>query len=165
MLAPGRIAGPRRRRRAGRPHVCAPGRIGGAAGATGGLQFAANRATIRAVGNHPYDQVPAHNPERNVALSGKQKRFLRGLGHKLKPVVTVGKQGLGPAVVSQVEANLLAHELIKIRLLESCPLDRDECAEVIRQSTGAELAQSLGRTQLYYRAHPEQPGLLLPAGD
>ncbi|MBI3994225.1 MAG: ribosome assembly RNA-binding protein YhbY [Candidatus Lambdaproteobacteria bacterium] len=98
-------------------------------------------------------------------MSGKQKRYLRGLGHKLKPVVTVGKQGLGPAVISQVEANLLAHELIKIRLLESCPLGKDECAEAVMQATGAELAQSLGHTQLYYRPHPEQPTLALPAGD
>ncbi len=96
-------------------------------------------------------------------MTGKQKRFLRGLGHGLKPAVTIGKQGLGVAVVAQLEANLLAHELIKIKLLESCPLDKDDCAAAIAEATGAELAQSLGRTQLYYRPHPEHPALALPA--
>lgn len=96
-------------------------------------------------------------------LTGKQKRYLRGLGHNLKPVVMIGKQGLLDSVVSQLEANLLAHELIKIKILGSCSLDRDACASAIVEATGAELAQSLGRTQLYYRPHPENPELPLPA--
>ncbi len=95
-------------------------------------------------------------------LTGKQKRFLRGRGHGLKAVVQVGKQGLAPALLEQVEASLLAHELIKVRVLETAPLDRRACAESLCAATGAELAQSLGRTLLLYRAHPEKPVLELP---
>jgi len=29
-----------------------------------------------------------------MPLTGKQKRYLRGLGHKLKPVVLIGQSGI-----------------------------------------------------------------------
>lgn len=96
-----------------------------------------------------------------MTLTGKQKRFLRGLGHKLKSVVQIGKHGVTDAVLAQVEANLLAHELIKIKVLEGGP-ERDACADAICQATGAVLAQGLGRTLLLYRPHPEQPQLKMP---
>ena len=99
-----------------------------------------------------------------MELTGKQKRHLRSLAHHLKPVVTIGKQGLVDSVVVQLEANLVAHELIKVKLLETCPLDKDECAEAVTERTGATLAQSLGRVLLFYRAHPDNPRVELPAG-
>ena len=50
-------------------------------------------------------------------LDGFQRRHLRGLAHPLKPVVMIGKEGLTEAVVAKTEAELVAHELIKIRFL------------------------------------------------
>ena len=97
-----------------------------------------------------------------ATLTGKQKRFLRGRGHHIKPVVHVGKQGLAPTLFDQVEECLLANELIKVKVLESSPVAKGECAEAISQATGALLAQSIGHTLLIYRPHPEQPVLQLP---
>ena len=48
-----------------------------------------------------------------MALTGRQIRQLRSLAHHLEPVITVGKQGVAPAVVDQANAALEAHELIK----------------------------------------------------
>lgn len=96
-------------------------------------------------------------------LTGKQKRFLRAQGHSLKPLLQVGQQGPGPAVVAQAQACLAAHELVKVRVLESCPLEREACAQALAQATGAAVAQVLGRTVLLYRPHPEAPLLRLPA--
>ncbi len=97
-------------------------------------------------------------------LTGKQKRFLRGRGHHIKPLVHIGKQGLAPAQIEQVEECLLAHELIKVKVLESSPMDRNECAQAISQATGAMMAQEIGRTLLIYRPHPSEPELQLPPG-
>jgi RNA-binding protein len=94
-----------------------------------------------------------------MELTGKQKRSLRALGHHLKPVTTIGKQGVVDSLLEQLEANLLAHELIKVKVLKTCPLAPAEVAAVISARTGAALAQSVGRTLLLYRPHPEQPAL------
>lgn len=92
-----------------------------------------------------------------LALTGKQKRTLRALGHHLRPVTTIGKQGVAETLVTQVDANLLAHELIKVKVLKTCPLEPATVAEALTGRTGAALAQTVGRTLLLYRPHPEKP--------
>ncbi len=97
-----------------------------------------------------------------VKLTGKQIRFLRGRGHNLKPLVNIGKNGLGGTLLRQVEEGLLANELIKVKVLETCPMDKQTCAKEIGAATGAALAQTLGRTLLFYRPHPEHPVMRFP---
>jgi len=99
-----------------------------------------------------------------ASLTGKQRRFLRARGHALKPVVWVGKQGLAPNLLTQLDACLTTHELVKIKLLESCPLSVAACAEALAEAGSAAVAQTLGRTILLYRPHPQHPVLELPAG-
>jgi RNA-binding protein len=84
-------------------------------------------------------------------LTGKQKRFLRGLGHSLAPVVMVGKGDVTEGLVAETDAALAAHELIKVKILESCLLDRHDVAEELAKATGSDVAQVLGRTFLLYR--------------
>lgn len=96
-----------------------------------------------------------------MELTGKQKRTLRALGHHLRPGITVGKQGVAETVLGQLEDNLLAHELVKVKVLRTCPLDTGDVAERLSHATGAVLAQSVGRTLLLYRPHPEKPVIQL----
>ena len=88
-------------------------------------------------------------------LTGKQKRFLRGLGHDLKPVIMVGKNEINERLVSETDTALTAHELIKVKILESCTMDRHEVAETMAKACGADVAQVLGRTLLLYRRGEE----------
>ena len=85
-------------------------------------------------------------------LSGKQVRYLRGLGHHLQPVVMVGKDEITPQVISSVDHALTDHELIKIKLQEGCITPRAEIASKLAEATDAHIAQVLGRTILLYRA-------------
>jgi RNA-binding protein len=94
-------------------------------------------------------------------LTGKQKRFLRGIGHGLSPVVMVGKGEVSDALLRETTEALEAHELIKVKILESCPLDRNDVAQILAVGCEAEVAQILGRTILLYRAATE-PKLELP---
>ncbi len=96
-----------------------------------------------------------------VMLTGKQKRFLRGLGHGMKPVVMVGKNEVNDALTVETSAALAVHELIKVKVLESCEMDRHEVAESLAKAAGAEVAQVLGRTFLIYR-QGEEPKIELP---
>ena len=88
-------------------------------------------------------------------LTGKQKRFLRGLGHSLNPVITVGKGEISESLIHETVEALEHHELIKVKILESCLMDRHEVAGELAQACGAEVAQVLGRTFLLYRAASE----------
>jgi len=94
-------------------------------------------------------------------LTGKQVRYLRGLGHHLQPVVLIGKEALTPSLLAAAEEALAHHELIKVKLQEGCLLDRREAAETLAKSLGAEVAQVLGRTFLLYRP-ADEPTIQLP---
>lgn len=96
-------------------------------------------------------------------LTGKQARYLRGLGHHLQPVVMVGREGVSDPVIASAEEALLAHELVKVKVQEGCDADRREVAAIIARKTGSVVVQVLGRTILLFRAG-ENGGIELPAG-
>jgi len=100
--------------------------------------------------------VPESKP-----LGGKQARFLRGLGHGLEPSVTVGKEGVTDPVIASLEVNLVAHELVKVRIGQGCVDDRHEVAADLAVRTGSAIAQVLGRTVLLYRPGEERK-IVLP---
>ena len=95
-------------------------------------------------------------------LTGKQRRYLRSLGHHLQPVVQLGKEGASEGIVAATVQALRDHELVKVRLLASAGEDRRGLAEELAASTASEVAQVLGRTLLLYKPHPEEPTIVLP---
>lgn len=95
-------------------------------------------------------------------LSGKQRRYLRSLGHELRPIVQVGRDGLDDGLVAAVDRALTDHELIKIKLGEAAELDRQAAAADLAARTRSEVAQVLGNTVLLYRPRPEEPEITLP---
>lgn len=97
-----------------------------------------------------------------IVLSGKQKRYLRSLGHHLEPVVQLGKNGFNEGVVAATDEALTRHELVKIRLGTECPDERGEVAIALPKQLSAHLVQELGRTILLYRRHPKEPKIVLP---
>jgi len=97
-------------------------------------------------------------------LTGKQKRCLRALGHSLKPVIQIGKKEIEESLINEASVALDHHELIKVKLLESCSLDKHAAAGMLADACGAEVAQVLGRTILLYRP-AEKPVIELPPGD
>jgi RNA-binding protein len=95
-------------------------------------------------------------------LTGKQRRHLRALAHDLRPVVLVGKDGIDDGLVAAVEQALVDHELIKVKVGEAAGLDRHEAAGDLAAKTKSEVAQVLGNIVLLYRAHPDDPQIVLP---
>jgi RNA-binding protein len=91
------------------------------------------------------------------ALKGKQKKYLRALGHHLDQSVLVGKDGLSDNVLQSCDDNLQAHELIKVKLGQNCPLGKKEAAEMVAGQTGSHLVQLIGRTIILYRPNPDLP--------
>lgn len=97
-----------------------------------------------------------------MSLTGKQRRFLRAEAHSLNPCVMIGKEGLSETVLDATREALLAHELIKVRVLESAPMDRKELAEALPPLVQAELAGLIGRILVLYKRHPSKPKVGLP---
>lgn len=89
-------------------------------------------------------------------LTGKQNRFLRGLGHGLKPYVMIGKHHLNEEVVKTTNEALEAHELIKVKIQEGCLEDRKIVASELASVTGSVVVQVLGKTFLLYRPSEEK---------
>ena len=97
-----------------------------------------------------------------MELTGKQRRYLRGLAHHLKPVVIVGQGGLSTALVQKVRMELGHHELIKIKVSSEAPLDAKEAAEDLAEETGAAVAQVIGRMVVLYQKREKKPAIQLP---
>jgi len=102
----------------------------------------------------PAETTPPATPEK---LSGKAKKHLRGLGHHLQPVVYIGREGITDPVLRATKEALRAHELIKVKLGQNCPLDKHSAAEAIALQAEAILVQLLGKTILLYVPNPDLP--------
>lgn len=84
-------------------------------------------------------------------LTPKIKQQLKGKAHKLKPVVSIGNNGLTAAVNKEIDRALHDHQLIKIRIQTT---DRELRREVIKQiceQNHAELVQVIGSIGVIYR--------------
>jgi RNA-binding protein len=100
------------------------------------------------------------------ALTGADRRHLRGLAHSLEPLVRIGGAGLSDPVVAAVNAALDDHELIKVKIAA----DRDERAAIAEDAarrTGAELAGLVGHVAILFRpaADAERRFIVLPSAD
>jgi len=95
-------------------------------------------------------------------MTAGQKKYLRGLGHHIDPLVRIGKEGVTESLIESVRQALIDHELVKVRLLKSCDLDKNEASEDVAQRAGAFLVQRVGKTMLLYAPHPDEPVLKLP---
>ena len=77
-------------------------------------------------------------------LTSKQRSTLRGIASKYETILQVGKGGISEALVQQVKDALRKRELIKMRVLDNCPLDAREAAEELAARTGSEVVQVIG---------------------
>ena len=97
-----------------------------------------------------------------IKLTGKQKNHLRGLGHSLKPILQVGKEGVSEQFLENLEDCLEHHELLKIKVLENAPHEKQELAEKMEKATKGSIVQIIGKTLLFYRPFKKDPVIVLP---
>jgi RNA-binding protein len=95
-------------------------------------------------------------------LTGKQKRYLRGLGHSLNPVVALGKEGLTEAVSRKTHLELENHELVKVKVGDGCLDPAKEVGATLAEQCNAALVQVIGHTVLLYRRRKKDPQIMLP---
>lgn len=89
-------------------------------------------------------------------------RALRAKAHHLHPVVTIGQHGLTAAVLREINVNLLAHELIKVRVFSSERGQRELMFARICDELDAAPVQHIGKLFVLWRPAPEEPPKLPP---
>lgn len=89
-----------------------------------------------------------------LQLSSDERRALRARAHDLNPVVSIAENGLTEAVLKEIETNLKAHELIKIRVYGDVRADREAYLEKICSELGAAAVQHIGKLLIVYRPDP-----------
>jgi RNA-binding protein len=95
-------------------------------------------------------------------LVESQKKFLRGLGHQLKPVIMIGDAGLTDAVLKEFATTIAHHELIKVRIRAGDRTIRDEIIARLCDKGSASLVSRIGNVALLYRRNDEKPRIPLP---
>jgi putative YhbY family RNA-binding protein len=90
------------------------------------------------------------------SLTPAERRALRAKAHPLHPVVIVGHHGLTPAVLHEIDVNLLAHELIKVRVASDDRDERETLLARISDALDAAPVQHLGKVLTIWRPAPEE---------
>lgn len=95
-------------------------------------------------------------------LSNNQKKFLRALGHMLKPVVMIGQYGLSKPVLAELRSTIDKHELLKIKIRTEDRDDKQKMIDEILNITKAHLIQVIGNMMVIYRVFDKDPKIILP---
>lgn len=90
-------------------------------------------------------------------LTSKQRAALRGIASTYETILQVGKGGINGALVQQVQDALRKRELIKMRVLDNCPLDSREAAQELAEQTEAEVVQVIGSRFVLFKRNPKAP--------
>lgn len=91
----------------------------------------------------------------NKTLKNADIKYLKGIGHRLNPVVIVGGNGLTPNVIEEIGRALTDHELIKVKIPAGSKEEREETAQAIADACEATLINQIGRMCLTLRENPE----------
>lgn len=85
-----------------------------------------------------------------LILSGKQKRYLRSQANQLKPVFSLGKNGINKIWINEVLDTLSNKELIKVSVQTSASSHVDEFIDFIHSNSLITVVQKLGHTLILY---------------
>ncbi len=96
-------------------------------------------------------------------MTGRQRKYLRGLAHTLKPVIYIGKGGVSADILKATESALDDHELIKIKFVEN-KAQKKKLAGLICKETSSDLAGMIGHVAIVYRPsrHANKRKIALP---
>ena len=84
-------------------------------------------------------------------LSNKQKQYLKGLAHELKPVVLLGGNGLTEGVMAEIDGALAHHELIKVKVPSEDREEKRLIMDAIVRESGAVKLQTIGHILVLYK--------------
>lgn len=84
-------------------------------------------------------------------LNSRQRAQLRAMANDMETILQVGKGGINENTVKQVNDALEARELIKLRILETCPSTVRETADELSKLCECDVVQVIGTRFILYK--------------
>lgn len=84
-------------------------------------------------------------------LKSSERAALRAEANRLQAILQIGKGGIEENLIRQVDDALEARELIKLRVLESSPVEAREAASELAEAANADVVQVIGRALVLWR--------------
>ncbi len=94
-------------------------------------------------------------------MNSKAIAYLRSLAHALNPVVRIGNKGLSASVIKEIDLNLNAHELIKIKIHNDDRSVRESMLSEICGALQATAVHHIGLQIIVYR-EASDPKIIIP---
>ena len=95
-------------------------------------------------------------------LKPKQKAYLKGLANQLKPVYQIGKEGISNEMMDGIINHLIAHELMKVTILNNSDVSFEEATEFFERN-GVEVVQKIGHVLvLYMKSDKNKNPIIIP---
>ena len=84
-------------------------------------------------------------------LTSKQRATLRSMANTLEPIVSIGKEGITPALQKSAWDALETHELVKCAVQKNAPMDAKEACAALCEAVHAHPVQCIGSKFTIYR--------------
>ena len=84
-------------------------------------------------------------------LNSRQRAQLRAMANDMETILQIGKMGINENTIKQVKDAVEARELIKLRILETCPTNVRETAVTLANETESDVVQVIGSRFILYK--------------
>ncbi|MEI7884272.1 MAG: ribosome assembly RNA-binding protein YhbY [Clostridia bacterium] len=97
-----------------------------------------------------------------MALSGREKRYLKSLANTLPAIIQIGKSGISENLLKQIDDTLVAREILKLTILNNCEIDVNEISLKICLALNADLVQVIGHKITIYKKNTQKQIIIFP---
>lgn len=91
------------------------------------------------------------DPTPQPQLSAAERKQMRALAMRLKPLVFIGKAGMSEAVVAAADKAFEKTELLKIRILADDRGEREKLTSELAAASNSQVVGIVGKTAALYR--------------
>ena len=84
-------------------------------------------------------------------LNSRQRAKLRAMANEYETILQIGKSGILDTTVKQANDALEVRELIKVKILETCPTNVKEPAVSLAEATNSDVVQVIGSKFILYK--------------
>ncbi|AQW21955.1 RNA-binding protein [Lentilactobacillus curieae] len=86
-----------------------------------------------------------------MELKGKQRRLLKSKANRMKPIFSVGKNGLSEVWLEEVTNAIEKRELMKINILQNADVSTDDVRNYIEKNSDIMAIQVIGRNLVLFK--------------